>query len=88
MQGKVSSLKSKASDAYAGDLNHLMGRKIKCQNGLTMHFVPGFLDKHPIYPNKDLNFDNMIVRQMFMLHISLSEAYPPNCTVGYDTKGF
>ena len=53
-----------------------------------MYFVPGFLDKHPIYPNQDLNFDNMLVHQMFMLHISLDEAYPPNYTVGYDTKGF
>ena len=65
-----------------------MGRKIKCPNGLTMYFVPGFLDNHPIYPNQDLNFDNMLVHQMFMLHISLCEAYPPNRTVGYDTKGF
>ena len=88
MQGKVSSRKSKASDAYAGDLKHLVGRKIKCRNGLTMYFVPGFLDNHPVYPNQDLNFDNMLVRQKFMLHISLGEAYPPNCTVGYDTKGF
>ena len=76
MQGKVSSRKSKASDAYAGDLKHLVGRKIKYQNGLTMYFVPRFLDKHPIYPNKDLNFDNMVVHQMFMLHNTLSEAYP------------
>ena len=53
-----------------------------------MYFVPGFLDIHPTYPNRDLNFDNMLVRQMFMLHISLVEAYPPNYTVGYDTKGF
>ena len=88
MQRKVSSLKSKASDAIAGDLKHIVGRKIKCPNGLTMYFVPGFLDKHPIYPKQDLNFDNMLVRQMFMLHISLGEAYHPNCTVGYDTKGF
>ena len=65
-----------------------MGRKIKCQNGLTMYFVPGFLDEHPILPNQNFNFDNMLVRQMFMLHISLGEAYPPNCIVGYDTKGF
>ena len=84
----VSSRKSKASDAYAGDLKHLVGRKIKYQNGLAMYFVPGFLDKHPIYSDHDLNFHNMLVRQMFMLHISLGEAYPPNCTVGYDTKGF
>ena len=84
----VSSWKSKASNAYAGDLKHLVGRKIKCQNGLTMYFVPGFLDKHPIYPNQDLNFDKMLFRQMLMLHISLGEAYPPNWTVGYDTKGF
>ena len=76
MQGKVSRRKSKASDAYAGDLKHLVGRKIKCPNGLTMYFVPGFLDKHPIYPKQDMNFDNTLVRQMFMLHISLVEAYP------------
>ena len=88
MQKRVSSLKSKASDAIAGDLKHLVGRKIKCPNGLTMYFVPIFLDNHPICPNLDMNFDNMLVRQMFMLHISLGEAYPPNCTVGYDTKGF
>ena len=88
MQGKVSSRESKASGANDGDLKHLVGRKIKYQNVLTMYLVPGFVDKHPIYPNQDLNFDNMLVRQMFMLHISLGEAYPPNCTVGYDTKGF
>ena len=88
MQGKVSSQKSKASDAQAGDLKHLEGRKIKCPNGLTMYFVPGFLDTHPIYPNQDLNFYVPLVRQMFMLHISLGEAYPHNYTVGYDTKGF
>ena len=88
MQEKVSSLKAKSSDDNVGDLKHLVGRKIKCLNGLTMYFIPGFLDKHPIYPNQDLNFDNMLVRQMFMLHISLPEAYPPNCTIGYGTKGF
>ena len=76
MQGRVSSRKSKASDAIAGDLKRLVGRKIKCPNGLTMYFVPGFLDSHPIYPNQDLNFHNPLVRQMFMLHISLGEAYP------------
>ena len=53
-----------------------------------MYFVPGFLDSHPICSNQDLNFDNMLVRQLFMLHISLGEAYPHNYTVGYDTKGF
>ena len=53
-----------------------------------MYFVPGFLDNHLIYPNQDLNFDNMLVRQMFMLHNSLGEAYPPNYTVGYDTSCF
>ena len=88
LQGKVSSRKSKASDAYAGDLKHLVGRKIKCPNGLTMYFVPRFLDTHPIYPNQDLNFHVPLVRQMFMLHNSLGEAYPPNCTVGYDTSVF
>ena len=88
MQGKVSRRKSKASDAITRDLKHLMGRKIKCPNGLNIYFAPDFLDSHPIYPNQDPNFDNMLVRQMFMLHISLGEAYPPNCTIGYDTKGF
>ena len=88
MQGKVSSRKSKASGSNVGDLNHLVGRKIKCPNGLTMYFVPESLANHPISSNLDLSFDNPLVRQMFMLHISLGEAYPPNCTVGYDTKGF
>ena len=88
MQGKVSSRKSKESDAISGDLKHLVGRKIKFPNGLTMYFVPGFLDNHPICPNQDLNFDNLIVRQMFMLHNTLGEAYAPNCTVGYDTTCF
>ena len=88
MQGKVSSRKSKTSDADARDVEHLVGRKIKCQNGLTMYFVPGFLDNHPIYPNKDLNFDSMLVHQMFVLHTSLCEAYPPNYTVGYDSEGY
>ena len=72
----VSCWKSKASDAYAGDLKHLVGRKIKCPNGLTMYFVPRFLYNHPIYPNQDLNFYVPLVRQMFMLHNSLGEAYP------------
>ena len=88
LQGKVSSRKSKASDAYAGDLKHLLLRKIKCPNGLTIYFVLGLLDSLPICPNQDLNFDDMLVSQMFMLHVSLGEAYPPNCTVGYNTKGF
>ena len=88
MEGKVSSQKSKASGANAGDLKHLVGRKIKCQNGLTMYFVPGFLDKHHIFPNKDLNFDSMLVPQMFALHTSLREAYPPNCIVGYGSEGY
>ena len=88
MQGKVSSQKSKESNAYAGDLKHLVGRKIKCPNGLTMYFVPGFLDTHPIYPNQDPNFYVLLVRQMFLLHNSLGEAYPPNCIVGYDTSSF
>ena len=88
MQGKVSSRKSKASDAYAGDLKHLVGRKIKCPNGLTMYFVPESLVNHPISPNLDLNFHVPLVRQMFMLHNSLGEAYPPNYTIGYDTSYF
>ena len=53
-----------------------------------MYFVPAFLDRHPTYPNRDPNFHNPLVRQMFMLHNTLGEAYPPNCTIGYDTKGF
>ena len=88
MQGKVSSRKSKASDAIAGDLKHLVGCKIKCPNGITMYFVPESLAIHPISPNLDLSFDNPLVRQMFMLHNTLGEAYPPNCTVGYDTTCF
>ena len=88
MQRKVSSLKSKASDAIAGDLKHIMGRKIKCPNGLTMYFVSEPLASHPISPNLDMSFDNPLVRQMFMLHNTLGEAYPPNCTVGYDTSCF
>ena len=88
MQGKVSSRKSKACDANAGDLKHLVGRKIKCPNGLTMYFVPESLANHPISPNLDLSFHNPLVRQMFMLHNTLGEAYPPNCTVGYDTSCF
>ena len=88
MQGKVSSRKSKASNANAGDLKHLVGRKIKYPNGLTMYFVPGFLDTHSIYRNQDPNFHAPLVHQMFLLHNSLGEAYPPNCTVGYDTSCF
>ena len=76
------------SDANARDLKHLVGCKTKCQNGLTMYFIPGFLDEHPILPNQNLNFDNMLVRYMFLLHNTLGEAYPPNCTVGYDTSCF
>ena len=53
-----------------------MGRKIKCPNGLTMYFVPESLANHPISPNLDLSFDNPLARQMFMLHITLGEAYP------------
>ena len=88
LQGKVSSLKSKASDAYTGDLKHLVGRKIKCPNGLTVYIDPESLANHPISPNLHLSFNNMLVRQMFMLHNTLGEAYPPNCTVGYDTSCF
>ena len=88
MQGKVSSRKSKASDAIAGDLKHITGRKIKCQNGLTIYFVPESLASDTISPNLDLSFDNPLVRQIFMLHNSLGEAYPPNCTVGLDTSCF
>ena len=88
MQGKVSSWKSKASDAIAGDLKHLVGRKIKCPNGLIMYFVPESLAMHPISPNLDLSLHNPLARQIFMLHNTLREAYPPNCTVGYDTSYF
>ena len=76
------------SDAIAGDLKHLVGRNIKCPNGLIMYFVPKSLANHPIIPNLDLSFDNPLVRQMFMLHNTLGEAYTPNYIVGYDTKGF
>ena len=65
-----------------------MGCKIKCLNGLTMYFVLGFLDEHPIMPNQNLNFDNMLVRYIFLLHNTLGEAYPANCIVGYDTSCF
>ena len=88
LQGKVSSRKSKASNAIAGDLKHITGRKIKCQNGLTIYFVPESLASHPISPNLDLSFDNPLVRQMLMLQNTLCEAYPPNCTIGYDTSCF
>ena len=88
MQGKVSGRKTKASKTNAGDLKHLVGRKIKCPNGLTMYFVSESLASHPISPNLDLSFDNPLARQMFMLHNTLGEAYPPNCTVGYDTSCF
>ena len=67
---------------------HLVGRKIKCPNGLTMYFVPESLATLPISPNLDLSFHNPLVRQMFLLHNALGEAYPPNCTVGYDTSVF
>ena len=88
MQGRVSSRKSNASEAIAGDLKHLVGRKIKCANGLTMYFVPESLATLPISPKQDLNFHVPLVRQMFMLHNLLGEAYPPNCTVGYNTSDF
>ena len=88
MQGRVSSRKSKASDAIAGDLKHLVGRKIKCPNGLIMYFVPESLAMHPSSPDLDLSFHNPLARQMFMLHNTLGEAYPPNCTIGYYTTCF
>ena len=53
-----------------------------------MYFVPESLANHPIIPSLDLSFHNPLARQLFMLHNTLGEAYPPNCTVGYDTKGF
>ena len=88
MQGKVSSKKPKSSDAIAGDLKNLVGSKIKCPNGLTMYFIPESFATLPISPNLDLSFHNPLVRQMFLLHNALGEAYPPNCTVGYDTSVF
>ena len=88
MQGKVSSTKTKSSDAIAGDPKNLVGRKIKCPNGLTMYFVPESHATLPISPNLDLSFHNPLVRQMFLLHNALGEAHPPNCTVGYDTSCF
>ena len=53
-----------------------------------MYFVPESLAYHPISPNLDLSFDNQLVRQMFMLHNTHGEAYPPNCTVVYDSVGY
>ena len=88
MQGKVSSRKPKSSDAIAGDLKNLAGRKIKCPNSITMYFVPESHATLPISSNLDLSFHNPLVRQMFMLYNSLREAYPPNCIVGYDTSDF
>jgi len=86
LHGKVSSRKSKTFDANAGDLKHLVGHNIKCSNGLIMYFVPGFLDEHPIMPNQDLNFGNMLVRYMFLLHNTLGEAYPANYSVWYNSE--
>ena len=57
-------------------------------NGLTMYFIPGFLDEHPIMPNQNLNFDNMLVHYMFLLHNALGEAYPANYTVGYNSESY
>ena len=53
-----------------------------------MYFIPESLAIYPISPNLDLSFHNPLARQMFMLHNTLSEAYPPNCIVGYDTSCF
>ena len=50
-KGKVSSRKPKSSDTIAGDLKHLIGRKIKCPNSLTMYFVPESLATLPISPS-------------------------------------
>ena len=88
MQRKVSSLKSKASDAIVGDLKDIVGCKIKCPNDLTMYFTSESLASHTMSPNLDLSFDNPLVHQMLMLHNTLCEAYRPNCTVGYDTSCF
>ena len=88
MQGKVSSQKSNASEVIAVDLKHLVGRKINFPNGLIMYLPSESLAMHPICPNLDMSFHNPLVRQMFMVHNSLREAYPPNCTIGYDTSCF
>jgi hypothetical protein len=72
----------------AGDLKILVGRKIKCQNGLTIYFVHGFLDENPILPSKNLTFHDSLCRQMFVLHNILGEAYPTNCTVGYNSESY
>ena len=53
-----------------------------------MYFVPESFANHPISPNLDLSFDNPLARQMFMLHNSLHEAYPPNYNVGYNISCF
>ena len=53
-----------------------------------MYLVPESFAIHPISPNLDLSFNNPLACQMFMLHNTLGEAYPPNCIVGYDTKCF
>ena len=53
-----------------------------------MHFVSEPFAIHPINPNFDLSFDNPLARQMFMLQNTLGEAYPPNCTVEYETSCF
>ena len=53
-----------------------------------MYFTSASLTSHTMCPNLDLSCDNPCVRQMLMLHDALCEAYPPNCTVGYDTSCF
>ena len=53
-----------------------------------MYFTCESLTSHTMSPNLDLSCDNPYVRQMLMLHNTLCEAYPPNCTVGYDTSCF
>ena len=62
LQGKVSSRKTKSSDAIAGDLKNLVGRKIKCPNGIIMYFVPESHATLPISPNLDLSFHNPLVK--------------------------
>ena len=51
-----------------------------------MYFVPESLANHLINPNLDLSFDNPLVHQMFMLHNTLGEAYPANCTLRYNSE--
>ena len=88
MQGQVSSRKALGSEDNAGDLKNLVGRKIKCPNGLTIYFIHGFLDDHPTISSKKLTFSESLHRQMFALHNCLGKAYPTNCSVGYTSESY